>query len=290
MASKKMWDDEINMFEDEEGRRGCCDGGRCFDGIDALADRVHLKYLRIIGGLGMVLSIIEAGLGGSIYNFLSNIRLGTWWAGILAFVAGICAIGSNNRGWITATCILSSFAALLAAIAAAVEGASLNIFQSLTACSMMDSKKQISRYGNAQDHFYSDICMFNDLNNIVANGCYCVAPHGILCNNYVLSGFAKQNQNTCENILTTFKAYLISSLAFCMAIGITMAVLAVISCVVVCCPTKSLLNKNKKRASTFMRNQARPAIALEEKEIILNILDDTQETKDPSARNLNSIL
>jgi hypothetical protein len=262
-----MRDDEIDMYDEEEGERGCCDGGTCFDGVDALADEVHIKYLRIIGSLSMILAIIEAGLGGSLYNFFSNVRLGTWWAGILAFLAGICAIGSNYRGWVTATCILSSFAALLAAIAAAVEGASLNIFLSLTACTMIDSNKEIFHYGNVRYNFYSDICMTNDLRDIVTNGCYCVAPNGLLCNEYMLSEFAKQNQNTCGNILTTYKDNLIASLVFCVAIGVTMAGLAVISCVVVCCPSRSFLNQKKAPPAT--------ADAIEQKGItcVLNAQD-----------------
>jgi hypothetical protein len=269
-----MRDDEIDMYDEEEGERGCCDGGTCFDGVDALADEVHIKYMRIIGSLSMVLAIIEAGLGGSIYNFISNVRLGTWWAGILAFIAGICAIGSNYRGWVTTTCILTSFAALLAAINAAVEGASLNIFLSLTSCTMIDSNKKIFHYGDVRDNFYSDICMNNDLSVVVTNRCYCVASNGLLCNDYMLSDFAKQNHNTCGNILTTFKNYLISSLAFCVAIGLTMAVLVVISCVVVCCPSRSLLNQTKAPPGT--------SAAIEQKGVVLNTQDVTVETNVPS--------
>lgn len=263
-----MKGDEIEIYDEEEGERGCCDGGTCLDGVDATANNVHLKYLRIVGSLGMVLAVLEAGMGVSIYQFLSNVRLGTWWAGILAFIAGISALGSNNVGWVTATCILSSFAALLAAIAAAVEGASLNVFQNLTACTSMDSDKQVYNFGNVSDNFYSSICMINDSPEIIVNGCYCVAPNGHLCNEYTISVFARNYNNNCGNILTSYKNYLITSLAFCIAIGATMVILAILSCTVVCCPRRSFLNRQK--IDSVIITKKNPAVTTKPEEPIVD--------------------
>lgn len=232
---------------DEDGDEiGCCDGGTCFDGVDALADSTHVKYFRVLGSLVIFFSILEFALGGSIFNFLSNVRLGTWWAGLLAIIAGVTALGSNNRGWATATCVLASISTIIALIAAAVEGANLTVFQNLTACASRGTSTKISFYGSHEEHKYAVMCLNDAGNEYVVNGCYCVAPQGRLCNQYSLSKFATSYSYGCGNILDNFTGYISASLAFSIIIGFICLALSIISCVVICCPRRSPLNREAK--------------------------------------------
>ena len=248
-------------YDGDREEIGCCDGGTCFDGVDALADSTHVKCFRVLGSLAIFFSILEFALGGSVYNFISNVQLGTWWAGLLAIIAGVTGIGSNNRGWATATCILASLATVIAAIAAGVEGANLNVFQNLTACARKDSSGNIEVYGNHAEHKYAKMCVNNVRDEYVVNGCYCVAPKGLICNQYSLSKFATNYKYGCGNILDDFTNYLITSLTFNIVIGVICLTLSIISCVVICCPRRSPLNQ-KARVLTLSPSSTEEAVGV----------------------------
>ena len=50
-----------------------------------IADSVHVMVLRIIGSLALIFRVIELGLGGGLFNYLSNQKYGarpsyTWYS------------------------------------------------------------------------------------------------------------------------------------------------------------------------------------------------------------------
>lgn len=54
-------------------------------------DDIHLMQLfvlRFAGALCLIFGSIELGLGGSLYDFFSDMQIGAWWSAILVVTAG----------------------------------------------------------------------------------------------------------------------------------------------------------------------------------------------------------
>lgn len=101
--------------------------------LDGIFDIMRIMFLRIFGAFVILLSIIEFILGGAARNFLNNSKAGSWWAGIIDIVAGYLGLAHEIRRLVTATCMISFLAVIVAAIGAASDGMNFMTIKLLTA-------------------------------------------------------------------------------------------------------------------------------------------------------------
>jgi hypothetical protein len=218
---------------------GCCANN------DINLDSVHSTLLKIGGAFCIIFGVIELGLGGTTYSYLDGIKLGAWWCGILTIVAGSCAAAAYNRGFVVAACVLASLSTVITLIGAIVDGISAEFFMQLTACSSTDSSTFIDfNYGERADYKYADQCQKKL--EYTTDGCYCVTKGGDICAVYTLSQFAKKSQQNCGNILGNYANTLAASTAFCVACLIMVFFMSVLTCTLLCCPSRSPMVRGKK--------------------------------------------
>ena len=224
-----------NDHDVEEG--DCyCQGGSCATCPEPIADPIHSSLLRILGSITFIFGIIELGLGGTVYNFLNNVKLGGWWCGISVVICGFAASFPRNKGWVTVACVFASFSCVLTAIGAFNDGSNSIIIQNLTACSAFDgTNSKFQNYGDSSDYSYSYTCM-RTAKTTVSDACYCVSRNGAYCGEYILSSYANALNLQCGDILKNYANALTSSAAFCALSLIMSIALSLLSCVVLCCP------------------------------------------------------
>lgn len=232
---------------DVEKAECCCLGGSCSSCPEPVEDPVHVSLLRIIGSITFVFGVIELGLGGTVYNFLRNVKLGGWWCGVPVVICGFFASFPKNKGWVTIACIFASFACVITAFGSVIDGANSILVQNLTACTSLDpaSLKHI-HHGDESDVPFAITCM-NNAAVYVPDACYCVSKQGAYCGEYLLSKYATALNLKCSDILNNYAHALTASAAFC-ALSLIMAIaLSFLTCVVLCCPTcKSPFSKSSK--------------------------------------------
>jgi hypothetical protein len=195
-------------------------------------DSVHILVLRIIGSLCLLFGLIELGVGGALYNYLSNVKSGAWWAGIFTITTGLSALISLNRKWVIGTCFFSSIATLVALVGAVMDGLASTKFISLTACNGSGTN-----FGEKSDYASSDKCELSE--PFVADACYCVTAGGKSCGTYSLSPFAVKAKQNCANILGNYANTLSASTAVCVIIFIILFFLSIFTCIILLCPHKS---------------------------------------------------
>jgi hypothetical protein len=199
-------------------------------------DSVHILVLRIIGSLCLLFGLIELGVGGALYNYLSNVKSGAWWAGIFTITTGLSALISLNRKWVIGTCFFSSIATLVALVGAVIDGLASTKFISLTACSYTSNGISIN-FGEKSDYASADKCELNG--PFVADACYCVTAGGKSCGTYSLSPFAVKAKQNCANILGNYANTLSASTAVCVITFIILFFLSIFTCIILLCPHKS---------------------------------------------------
>lgn len=219
----------------------CCDQESCGDPLSKIADNVHVKLLRIFGALTVIFSIIEAIIGILIYKFTVNYTLGAWWISILAFLAGVCAIGTKSRGWVTGACVLATASVAVTLIGSIMDSIAASILIDLSACVSKDSNNLKQNYGNSRDYSRADDCILLDGTSHVVDGCYCVTDRGNYCGQFTISSFSRNYGMGCKNVIDTFPKMLVSSAAATVLTLACVIAVAVVSCVVLCCPTRSSL-------------------------------------------------
>ena len=208
--------------------------------LDGITDSMHIMFLRIFGALALLFSIIEFILGGAAWNFLNNSKVGSWWAGIIAIIAGYLGVAYTTRRRVIATCVISFLAVIVAAVGAAYDGMNFMTINLLTAASSMDpSFGAITNYGSSTDWDRADKCLVQ-ANPIVYNSCYCVGSReDNICSRYSLTTYSTSVYMNCGNIFTTYNSLLIASTAFCVLILISTLALFIVTTIVLCCPGKS---------------------------------------------------
>ena len=90
--------------------------------------------IRVLGALIILFSVIEIGVGGAAYSFLTNVKVGAWWGSLLPIAAGVLALIYKPRGILIAAIVVSVIGAVVAVIASAVDGASAFIISLEQAC------------------------------------------------------------------------------------------------------------------------------------------------------------
>jgi hypothetical protein len=223
----------------EEARIGCCD---C---PDTRLDSVHALLLRIIGVICIIFGLIEFGVGGAIHNYLTNVTYGAWWCAILVIAAGITAVVSLDRKWVVSTCVFASVSCLITLVGTVLDGIQSTKFLALTACSSNGKYN----YGDAADYNAADACELSF--NSVDNGCYCVSKGGNNCAEYLLSPFAVEYKQNCGNILGNYANMLSASTAICVFSLIFVFFLAVLSCIILVCPSRTVGARGKSNEGTI---------------------------------------
>ena len=218
---------------------GCCANN------DIRLDSVHSFLLKIGGTFCIIFGIVELGLGGTTYTYLENIKLGAWWCGILTIVAGCFAAAAYNRGFVVAACVLASISTVITFGGAIADGISAEYYQRLTACASIDAVTLIEfNYGLPEDYDYANECQKKL--SFVPNGCYCVSKGGKECRQLTLSQFATKNQQNCGNILGNYANTLSASTAFCVACLIMVFFISILTCTLLCCPSRSPTVRGRK--------------------------------------------
>lgn len=223
----------------------CCIGGSCSSCPEPVEDPIHISLLRIIGSVTFIFGVIELGLGGTVYNFLKNVKLGGWWCGVPVVICGFFASFPKNKGWVTVACIFASFACVITAFGSVIDGANSILVQNLTACTSLDvvSLKPI-HHGDESDVEYAVTCMHNAA-VYVPDACYCVSRQGAYCGEYILSSYANALNLRCSDILVNYANALTASAAFCALSLIMVIALSLLTCVILCCPVCKSLHSNK---------------------------------------------
>jgi hypothetical protein len=218
---------------------GCCANN------DIRLDSVHSFLLKIGGTFCIIFGIIELGLGGTTYTYLENIKLGAWWCGILTIIAGCFAAAAYNRGFVVAACVLASISTVITLGGAIADGISAEYYQRLTACASIDAVTLLEfNYGLPEDYDYANDCQKKL--SFVPNGCYCVSKGGKECKQLTLSQFATKNQQNCGNILGNYANTLSASTAFCVACLIMVFFISILTCTLLCCPSRSPTVRGRK--------------------------------------------
>jgi hypothetical protein len=217
---------------------GCCANN------DINLDSVHSLLLKIGGAFCIIFGVIEIGLGGTTYSYLDDLKLGAWWCGILTIIAGVCAAAAYNRGFVVAACVLASISTVITLIGSIVDGISAQFFRQLTACSSTNSATLLEyNYGSRDDYKYADQCQKKL--EYIADGCYCVTKNGDICAEYTLSKYSMKNQQNCGNILGNYANTLSASTAFCVACLIMVLFISILTCTLLCCPSRSMVHGKK---------------------------------------------
>lgn len=201
-----------------------------------VVDSVHILVLRIIGSLCLLFGLIELGVGGALYNYLSNVKNGAWWCGIFTIATGISSLISLNRKWVISTCVLSVIATLVALAGAIADGIQSTKFIDLTACSYTSNDIGYN-FGEQGDYPSANKC--ENAGPIVKEACYCVSARGKTCGTYSLSTFAIKAKQNCANVLGNYANTLSASTAVCVILFIILFFLSVFTCTILLCPHKS---------------------------------------------------
>lgn len=211
-----------------DNKVGCCDD----------TNVKHRLALRVTGVILFITSIIEFGLGGSVYSTLSDIQLGAWWTGVLALVAAVLSIIAANKGLVVAAIVVASFATIIGIVGSSVDGIAATIINSLVSCGGP------SGYFGIQDgqELIKNGCYGSD--SMTANECYCVDQTDIdrsltdddlwdtlSCYKYTLANSA----DTCDVMLNAYPRTLSASCAFCVFVTVLCFCISIIGCAEQCC-------------------------------------------------------
>lgn len=220
-----------------EPANATCGACICSSSADATTDAHHVLALRFLGAASFIFAVIEFGLGGGLFNFFDNAKMGAWWVGLILALASICAMVSVNRGWIISTCIISSASCVVAIVGAAYDGTHSHMFRGLTACSKThDAISTIYNYGNSNDFGSSLACLMDSqVTGFVSDGCYCASKFGSDCYEFTLSNYATYYDQNCGSILTDYTNVMSTSAAFCVFCFVMALALSILSGVILCC-------------------------------------------------------
>ena len=217
---------------------------------DFSVDSVHVLILRVIGALCLLFGLIELGVGGAVYNYLSNVRTGAWWCGISTIATGIISATSLNRKWVITTFVFASLSTIIAVLGAVMDGIRGSSFLSITACSSYDSATRTnSNFGDMGNYDYAKSC--RERLTAAPSTCYCVSKMGKSCAAYTFSSYAKSAKQDCGNLMGQYSYSLVASSVTCAMSTIILFFLSVFTCILLFCPHRSptIVSQTKAKAA-----------------------------------------
>ena len=225
----------------------------------------HVFLLRVIGWLTMFFAATEFGIGGTLFNYFDNVKLGAWWVGILAFFAGACCAVSANKDWVLAAIVIAFAALSVAIVGAALDGESSHHFRAITTCaSRHDGSSPIIYYGLERDNMLAQGCLYS-MDTVEVDSCYCVSKNRRSCDLYTFSAYAMYYEQTCSDVITKYSYAMATSTALCVGVFVMCLILAATGALVLfrpellnCCgpSTRQLSSKDHIPAQTSVIEEA----------------------------------
>ena len=248
----------------ETEQRQCCRAGVC--GLtEGKIGVSHIFMLRVIGWLTMIFAATEFGVGGTLFNYFDNVKLGAWWVGILAFFAGACCAVSANKDWVLAAIVIAFAALSVAIVGAALDGESSHHFRAITTCaSRHDGSSPIIYYGLERDNMLAQGCLYS-MDTVEVDSCYCVSKNRRSCDLYTFSAYAMYYEQTCSDVITKYSYAMATSTALCVGVFVMCLILAATGALVLfrpellnCCgpSTRQLSSKDHIPAQTSVIEEA----------------------------------
>ena len=189
----------------------------------------HVFALRVIGWLTMFLAATQFGIGGTLFNYFDNVKLGAWWVGILAFFAGACCAVSPNKDWVLSGAVIACAALSVAVVGAALDGQSSRHFRAITTCaSRHDGSSPIIHYGLERDNMLAESCLYS-MDTVEVDSCYCVSKNRRSCDLYTFSSYAMYYDQTCSDVITKYSYAMTTSTALCVGVFVMCLILAAVS-------------------------------------------------------------
>ena len=78
--------EDTAVAEDTESQQIVDEDTKCCSLTKGNISPDHVFALRVVGWLTMFLAATQFGVGGTLFNYFDNVKLGAWWVGILAFL------------------------------------------------------------------------------------------------------------------------------------------------------------------------------------------------------------
>jgi hypothetical protein len=106
--------------------------------------------IRITAVLLGVSSLILMIVGGLSYSYVTNVHLGSWWAGLACFLAAMFgAFSGDNRCLVVTSCVLASIAVVVTLIGLIVDSIAAGVIGDLDGCANYPSStSQVQYYDN----------------------------------------------------------------------------------------------------------------------------------------------
>ena len=116
------------------GAQGRPIGGCCSDLTSTDINPLVQKAIRILSITGLILTVIEFGVGGAAYEFFAPpkdaVRVGCWWVGLVLFWASLCGAVCKNKGFVMVCAVLSVVGVPIAIGGAGADGQAFARFTS----------------------------------------------------------------------------------------------------------------------------------------------------------------
>lgn len=253
--------------ESEKLESGCCpccicETEACVDDL-GVQDKFHLRFMAALGSLTILVSIAQFAVGGFIFNHFESKRRGSWWTGVLTLFAGYASVMIRKKGWITATCIISTFAIIAAGVGTVIDAIFYKLLNRLEACaSLNEATKTVSTYGRMDLQSSADSCLesLQIENENMINNCACVSTPDD-CYSFKLTSSVMEADG-CRGILTTMPRIVLTSTALCASVALLAFALAIGSCVIICCPPKKDYDSEVQTAEFVLREPPLSAVVI----------------------------
>jgi hypothetical protein len=200
----------------------------------------------LLGYLAILFGTIQAGLAGGAFAYMSNVKLGAWWAGIMVIICGFLAVFCSTKGWTVATCVVSFCTMAITVVGAALDGESSIMFRNIESCaiapSQSTSEKVMTYGGNTR---YSDLATacLRAADPFNSGRCYCVNTAAKCLQGLRVSVTAAATDQSCRN-LDNYYNYLTGSTALLVICFFCVLALAVTSLVALTCADRTLAAVN----------------------------------------------
>lgn len=158
--------------------RGCCTTVKDNKLNDTF---VYLRTpIRILGGITVLFSILEFGVGGFCYGFLVSpnfVGAGAFWAGLTYFILGVLCLWLRTKAVAIAALIMSIIAWVIGLGGVGLDGSVSTIVNNSLACSQMITGvgfgPKYTDYGYPKAYTGADVCFFKSYPTVQNNNCYC---------------------------------------------------------------------------------------------------------------------
>jgi hypothetical protein len=195
----------------------------------------------MLGYLAILFGVIQAGLGGGAFQYMSNIKLGAWWAGIMVIISGFLALFCSTKGWTVATCVVSFVTMAITVVGAALDGESSILFRNIESCATGPSQAlsaNITTFGGSARYSNAAIACLRVTDSFNSGRCYCVNSAAKCIQGLQVSQTARAVDQSCRN-LDNYYNYITGSAALCVICFLCVLALAITSLVALTCADRT---------------------------------------------------